>query len=215
MSTYGIPHISELILQKYRLKEWWRGVGVAGFVDCIWDPGIPHMERNSTESEKQMWPNESVGESVSERLMYATAVLQGNAIQTFLLSPQPQHDPPAPRSPPSASLMSWTVRQGIPAPFVVFKEELGGRSGGLTLGKVTDERAVEGGGQVALKRVGGIGKIDHRGLKYPLKDPRLARKSQQVTSHDRETHEKARDQEIFGTKDGRSPSWPEVQYHVS
>lgn len=136
MSTYGIPPISELILRKYRLKEWWRGVGVAGFVDCIWDPGIPHMERNSTGSEKQMWPNESVGETVSERLMYATAVPQGNTIQTFLLPPpKPNMTPPAPRSPLSASLMSWTVRQGIPAPFVVFKEELGGRSGGVDFGE--------------------------------------------------------------------------------
>lgn len=43
-----------------------------------------------------MWPNEYVGETVSERLMYATAVLQGNTIQTFLLPPNPNTTPPHP-----------------------------------------------------------------------------------------------------------------------
>lgn len=89
--------------------------------------------------------------------------------------------------------MFRAVRQASSA-FCSFKEKLGGGQG-ATLGKVTDERAVEeGGGEVALKRVEGSGGIQDRsqGLKHPFKDPCMARESHQVTSHDRETHEKPR-----------------------
>lgn len=57
----------------------------------------------------------------------------------------------------------------------------------MTLGKVTDERGVEGGREVALKRRGGcglgggvIGKIDHR-VKIPFKKIRGADGSQVTT----------------------------------
>lgn len=73
----------------------------------------------------------------------------------------------------------------------------------MTLGKVTDERGVEGGRQVALKRRGGGRRGDRQdrsqGLKYPLKDPR----SRRVTSHDRETHEKVERAACFGDPGGR------------
>ncbi len=100
--------------------------------------------------------------------MYTTAVLQRKFIQTFFLPP-----------PPSASLPSFFClnffclidvsdgQAGTPA-FCSFKEELGGGQG-VTLGKVTDEIAgEEGGGEVALKEGGGLGKIDHR-VKKPFK----------------------------------------------
>lgn len=130
-----------------------------GFVDFIWDLCIPHMERNSTEkkNKKQTWANKSVGLIVSETLMYTTAVLQSKSIQTFLLPPPPLSPPLSPLPFLSHSFCLIDVSDGeagIPA-FCSFREELGGGQG-VTLGKVTDERAAEeGGGEVALKRVGG------------------------------------------------------------
>ena len=131
--------------------------------------------------------------------MYTTAVLQRKSIQTFLLPPPPP-PPLCFSSPLSVSRMSRTVRQAS-RPFVVLKRNLGGGQR-VTLGKVTDERAVEEGGEeVTLKSRGGIGKIDHRlrkkKKKKPFKDPLPARESHRVTSHDQETHEKPRDREKF------------------
>lgn len=87
--------------------------------------------------------------------MYTTAVLQRKFIQTFLLPP-----PPLSLSPLAFLSYSFCLidvsdgEAGIPA-FCSFREELGGGQG-VTLGKVTDERAVEeGGGEVALKEGGG------------------------------------------------------------
>lgn len=79
------------------------------------------------------------------------------SIQTFLLPPPPLSPPLSPLPFLSHSFCLIDVSDGeagIPA-FCSFREELGGGQG-VTLGKVTDERAAEeGGGEVALKRVGG------------------------------------------------------------
>lgn len=85
--------------------------------------------------------------------MYTTAVLQRKFIETFLLRPPPLSLPlrPLPFLSRSFSLIDVSDGEaGIPA-FCSFREELRGGQG-VTLGKVTDERAVEeGGGEVALK----------------------------------------------------------------
>lgn len=137
---------------------------------------------------------------VSETLMYTTAVRQRKSIQTFLLHLLPPFiSPPLSFPPCSPAFLSFClidVADGeakIPA-FCSFREELQ-RGQGATLGKVTDERAVEeGGGEVALKEGGGTGKIDHR-VKEPLKDSLPARKRHRVTSHDQETLEKPRERQ--------------------
>lgn len=108
--------------------------------------------------------------------MYGTAVLQGKTIEAF--HPSPPLPPPHPTQShhPLRLIDVADGEAGIPgllwaSPFFFFlpsKEELGGGQE-VTLGKVTDERAVEGGREVALKRRGRgwwggkLGKIDHRG----------------------------------------------------
>lgn len=111
------------------------------------------MERNSRDGENKR-EQMTVGFIVSGKLlMYATAVLQRKFIQTFLLHPPPLSLPlpPLPFLSRSLSLIDVSDGEaGIPA-FCSFREELRGGQG-VTLGKVTDERAVEeGGGEVALK----------------------------------------------------------------
>lgn len=131
----------------------WRRNGLCWFYLRSLHP--THGEKFHRER-KQTWANESVGLIVSETLMYTTAVLQSKSIQTFLL-PLPPLSPPLSPLPFLSHFCLIDVSDGeagIPA-FCSFREELGGGQG-VTLRKVTDERAAEeGGGEVALKRVGG------------------------------------------------------------
>lgn len=73
--------------------------------------------------------------------MYTTAVLQSKSVQTFLLSPPPSVSPLAFLSYSLCLIDVWDGEAGLSA-FCSSREELGGGQG-VTLGKVTDERAVE------------------------------------------------------------------------
>ena len=163
MSSYEIPRISDLIPELYLLKgekkrallillhlfeisasHSWRWIPerkktkkqICGFY-CIWNYNVHHI---------------------------CTAEIE--FIQTFLLTPSLPRCLPLSLS--SLSFCLIDVSDGetrIPRPFVVFRAELG-EGQEVTLGKVTDERAVEGGGrEVAVKAWVGDRQDRSQGLK--------------------------------------------------